>query len=68
MSLPSELPVTDSQRLARIEVLLEMMVKGDADHESRIRKLERWQWVAMGFAGGIGGVIGQSIQALLGGQ
>lgn len=67
MTMPDELSVTDSQRLVRIETLLELMVKGDADHEARIRKLERWVFIATGIAGGIGGVVGQSIRAIIGG-
>lgn len=59
--------ISDSLRLVRIETLLETMSKGDDDHEIRIRRLERWQWLATGLAGGIGGVLGQSIRALIGG-
>lgn len=60
--------MSDSQRLVRIETLLEGIVKQDLDHETRIRRLERWQWLATGLAGGIGGVAGQSIRTLLGGS
>lgn len=59
--------MTDSQRLVRIETLLEGLVKRDDDHEVRIRRLERWQWLATGLAGGIGGVLGQAARSLLGG-
>lgn len=65
--MPDELSVTDSQRLVRIETLLEIAINKDKDHEDRIRKLERWMWIATGLAGGIGGVIGQGVQALFGG-
>lgn len=58
--------MSDSQRLVRIETLLEMLIKENSDFESRIRKLERWQWLATGLAGGIGGVLGQAIQSMLG--
>lgn len=59
-------PMTDSQRLVRIETLLEVMTRSNSDFETRIRKLERWQWLATGLAGGVGGVLGQAIQSMLG--
>ena len=58
--------MTDSQRLVRIETLLELTTKQNSDFEARIRKLERWQWLATGLAGGIGGVLGQAIQTMFG--
>ena len=67
MTMPDEISVTDSQRLVRIETLIEQMAKGDTDHEIRIRRLERWQWLATGLAGGIGGVLGQAAKGVLGG-
>lgn len=63
---PDPPSMTDSQRLVRIETLLEVVTKGNADFETRIRRLERWQWLATGLAGGIGGVLGQAVQQLLG--
>jgi hypothetical protein len=64
--IPDPPTMTDSQRLVRIETLLEGITKGNADHETRIRQLERWRWLATGLAGGIGGVLGQAIQNMLG--
>ena len=58
--------MNDSQRLVRIETLLEASSKQDLDHEVRIRRLERWQWLATGLAGGIGGVFGQMAKQLIG--
>lgn len=60
--------MNDSQRLVRIETLLEGDARTRDDHEVRIRRLERWMWLATGLAGGVGGAIGQSLQNLLSGH
>lgn len=64
--IPDPPTMTDSQRLVRIETLLEVATKANSDFETRIRRLECWQWLATGLAGGIGGVLGQAIQQMLG--
>lgn len=51
-------------RLTRIETKLEMWLASHADHESRIRSLERKIWLAMGAAAVGGGTLSQLIQHL----
>lgn len=41
----------ESARLARIETKLDVFRKGQADHETRIRFLERWTGKAAGAIG-----------------
>lgn len=44
------------ERLARIETKLDVQLTTQADHESRLRRLERALWIVAGFsmAGGAG--------------
>lgn len=59
-----------SERLAHNEsrlLSLEKLVgNGTADHEVRIRKLEKFVWLAMGFAAAGGGVVGSLMTNLMG--
>lgn len=55
------------ERLVRIETKLDIIITNYQDHETRIRKLERALWVAIGAAGLAGGVVGQLITPLIGG-
>ena len=59
-----------SERLAHNESLLSNVERvvstPNADHEARIRKLEKIVWVAMGFAAAGGGLIGGFVSSWLG--
>jgi hypothetical protein len=58
-----------SERSTRNEVRLdslERMSGPNADHEARIRKLEKIVWVAMGFAAALGGAVGGFVSNLIG--
>lgn len=52
---------TDSERLVRIETLLEQWVNDSSDHEARIRRLERWVWIATGAAAAVGSAVGSFV-------
>jgi len=39
--------------------------QGYADHESRLRSLEQWRWVATGLAAAGGGVVGTALSSAL---
>lgn len=54
------------ERLVRIETKLDLANTSSADHESRIRRLERSMWLAAGAAAAAGGVIGQLVAPLIG--
>jgi hypothetical protein len=54
------------ERVARIEVRLEQAVAQQADHESRVRRLERALWTAVGFAAAFGGLIGAAVAKFIG--
>lgn len=45
---------TDHDRLVKIETKLDIFLN---DHETRIRKLERWVWVIAAGLGSSGGVV-----------
>lgn len=59
-----------SERLAHNEGRLSNLERAvstpNADHEARLRKLEKVVWVAMGFAAAGGGVLGGFVSAWLG--
>lgn len=46
--MPEAEVITD--RLARIEVKLDMLMEQRSDHEGRITRLEKVAWVAIGLA------------------
>lgn len=52
---------SDSDRLVRIETMLEQIVKQDGDHETRIRRLEKIVWIGCGFAAAAGSAVGSLI-------
>jgi hypothetical protein len=56
---PDELALFE--RLVRIEAKLDSNSGTHADHETRIRKLERAVWLATGFAAAGGGLVGQLV-------
>lgn len=56
------------ERLVRIETKLDAYNTSSADHEMRLRRLERALWIAVGAAGVGGGVIGQLVAPLIGGH
>lgn len=56
--------ISSSDRLARIETKMDMYLTGHADHESRIRSLEKARWLLVG-AGTIGGgLMGELVSRL----
>jgi len=38
---------------------------GHGDHEQRIRKLEQFKWVLVGFAGAVGGAAGGAVSQIV---
>lgn len=59
-------PEVDGERVTRIEVKLDQALAHGADHEARIRRLERALWMAVGFAAAAGGLIGAVVARLIG--
>lgn len=55
------------ERLARIETKLDQALANHADHESRIRRLERALWMVGGLASAGGGSLGALLTHLTGG-
>ena len=51
----SEDEMTTIDRLARIEVKLDMLVDQRANHEGRLGRVEKFMWVAVGLACASGG-------------
>ena len=51
------MPDETTDRLARIETKLDILLTNRDDHEERIRGLEQWKWRAGGIAFGISGVV-----------
>jgi hypothetical protein len=51
------------ERLVRVETKLDIFLN---DHETRIRKVERWQWLLSGAFGFISGGGGALLVALFG--
>lgn len=56
----------DGERVTRIEVMLDQALTHGADHEARIRRLERALWTAAGFAAAVGGLVGAVVARLIG--
>lgn len=56
---------SEFERLVRIETKLDVAITRDADHETRIRRLERSMWIAVGAAAAGGGIVGQLIAPLI---
>lgn len=52
-------PEDVAERLVRIEAKLDLWHTTHADHEARLRRLERAVWIAAGLAMAGGGVLGQ---------
>lgn len=52
---------SDSERLIRIETLLEQLTGGRDDHETRIRRLERVLFIGLGAAASIGSAVGSYV-------
>lgn len=57
--------LTVGERLVSIETKINMILARDTDHETRIRKLERWTWVATGIAALAGTGAGATVTQLL---
>lgn len=55
---------SDSDRLVRIETLLEGIADKDRDFESRLRKLERIVWIGIGLSAAVGSGIGSFVGQL----
>jgi uncharacterized protein involved in exopolysaccharide biosynthesis len=51
--------------VARIESKLDRVLEDAADHEDRVRALERWRWIVVGAALGTGAAAGGISSALL---
>lgn len=66
MSTPGDHDPTmsDSQRLVRIETLLLGFANSQADHETRLRRLEKILWVGIGFASATGSAVGSYVSNL----
>lgn len=56
-----DLPRTDTERLIRIEVLLEGIAEKDRDFETRLRRLERIVWIGVGISATAGSAVGSFI-------
>ncbi len=52
--------------IARVEVKLDQALSVGADHEVRLRSLERWRWTLAG-AGALAGAVAGSVGGLLAG-
>ncbi|MHA6626874.1 hypothetical protein ACU61A_15675 [Pseudonocardia sichuanensis] len=63
--------LSTTARLVRIEtkfdLLMQQVMPQQADHETRIRQLERTVWTASGIATALGGAIGALVSFLMGG-
>lgn len=66
MITPDVPPVELALTVARIEVKLDQALAQHADHELRIRRLERAVWIATGFASAAGGTVGALASQLMG--
>lgn len=57
--------VTDVRlAVARLETKLDLAISGHADHEDRLRSLERTKWLMVGAAAAVGGVAGKLVGLL----
>lgn len=63
-----ETPMTERDLLMVIKTKVETFIDGQKDHETRIRRLERIVWLAMGFAAAGGGVAGGLVTSMLNGH
>ncbi|WP_183407728.1 hypothetical protein [Nocardioides marmoriginsengisoli] len=50
-----------------MDTKLDLILANDRDHETRIRRLERWIWLATGAAAAGGGVGGGLLAKVMGG-
>lgn len=59
---------TTSARIDTHETRLSSLERSipDPDHEARLRKLERWMWLATGIAAAAGGAAGGVLQSIMG--
>lgn len=57
--------LTDHDLLIEIATNVKTLVTQGSDHESRIRRLEKWQYVATGLAAAIGSGFGAGIASVL---
>ena len=55
---PEQVPPGVETRLAVMDTKLDALLNQRQDHETRIRRLERWVWVATGVAAAIGSAVG----------
>lgn len=53
------------ERLARIETKLDVQLTTQADHETRLRRLERALWIAAGFSMAGGATLSQLASHLM---
>lgn len=52
------------ERLVRLEVKLDLALNDRADHETRLRKVERWMYLTAGLIGAVSGYLGQMLGQL----
>ncbi|MGH4001541.1 MAG: hypothetical protein ACRDTJ_29230 [Pseudonocardiaceae bacterium] len=57
--------LTDRDLLIAVHTNVETLVKASDDHEARIRRLERWQYIATGLAAAAGSGVGAGIASVL---
>lgn len=57
-----ETPV--GERLATIETKLDLLIVKRDDHETRLRKVERWVWIVGGAAGAAGGYLSKLLPTM----
>jgi len=48
------MPTTDHDLLIAMNTKLDMMLLTSTDHETRVRRLERWFWIVTGMAAASG--------------
>jgi len=59
-------PTNDHDLLIAMNTKLDIMLTTSADHETRMRRLERWFWIAAGMAAASGAGISAAISTLVG--
>jgi hypothetical protein len=63
----SDKAMTDSERLVRIETMLEGITDRDRDFETRLRRLEKILYIGIGLAAALGSAGGSFVSAALSG-
>lgn len=66
--MANEQAMSDHDLLVVIKTKVESFIGGQLDHETRIRRLERIIWIAMGAAAAGGGAFGGLVSSMLNGH